>query len=196
MTFKRRGLGDNFLLQTYLYWYYSLWKENIHTNNNWLCCQSQFVLHAEPLGWYIPNVSMLSNSEVPPLSQLRPWWFLWWLRVCCVQSTLTLKWKKIKNFKIDLNNSSNEAIPAFSFLSLNRLPSFRQDMFDESLVWHLLSNGNVLVIERDSHKQSLGGKLIDNIISLVMCVKNNSIIPRSLLKWELKYVWLDIIRQT
>ena len=67
----------------------------------------------------------------------------------------------------------------FYFLSLSRrcLPS----VLRAATVQGLASNGDVLVSRRDSKKSPLSKKLSDDIISLLCCLKNDSVVPRSLL---------------
>ena len=90
--------------------------------------------------------------------------------------------EKFKNLNIDLVAPTSDAILTISSLPLDELLSLRKDLFDEASLKLLCTNGDVLVSRRDSHKQSLSSKLADDIISLVMCIKNISMLPRSLLK--------------
>ena len=89
---------------------------------------------------------------------------------------------KVIQYGIDINAPSSEAIPKLISLPLHVLMSLREDLFAEALSQGLSSEGDALVARRDSRKKPLYIKLADDIVSLLICIKNGSILPRTLLK--------------
>ena len=77
---------------------------------------------------------------------------------------------------------SYEFLLLLVFLPLHTMLSFREDIFKSVLAHGLASSGDTLLSRRDSRKKPLPTRLYNDIISFLICLKNQCPIPRSLLK--------------
>ena len=98
--------------------------------------------------------------------------------LCCSVSTMD----RIHELDIDCNAPTSEYRPFLVSLPLHTLLSVREELFLSAASYGLTADGNVLVSRRDTRKNTLCHKLADDIISLIVCLKNNSTVPRILLK--------------
>lgn len=88
----------------------------------------------------------------------------------------------VRELGVDLNAPASESVATLSTLSLSQLLSLRDELFTEATSLGLTSDGDELVSRRDSKKKPLHVKLTEDISSLLLCLKNESVVPRSLLK--------------
>ncbi len=89
---------------------------------------------------------------------------------------------KVRELGVDLNAPASESLPLLTSLPLHTLLSTREQVFTEICSLGLSGEGDVLVARRDTRLKPLSTKLAEDIISLLLCSKNLSAIPRSLLK--------------
>ena len=92
------------------------------------------------------------------------------------------RWRKSVNSVLIFNAPASESLPILLPLPLQTLLTLREELLRAATVQGLASTGDVLVSRRDSKKSPLSKKLSDDIISLLCCPKNESVVPRSLLK--------------
>ena len=90
--------------------------------------------------------------------------------------------ERIRGLGIDLNALTSEFLPTLVSLPLDDLLSIREELFRSATMGGLAADGDSLVSRRDTRKNPLRHKLADDITSLLYCLKNNSKVPRSLLK--------------
>ena len=90
--------------------------------------------------------------------------------------------ERLRGLGIDLNAPTSEYLPVLVSLSLETQLSIREELFWSAVTSGLTTGGDVLVSRRDTRKNPLRHKLADDITSLLYCLKNNSKVPRSLLK--------------
>ena len=104
---------------------------------------------------------------------------------------------RIQEFGIDYNTPMSEYRPLLASLPLHTLLSIREELFLSAASHGLTADGDALVSRRDTRKNPLCHRLADDIIALIVCLKNNSTVPRLLLKngkWRMDY--LDSSRQS
>ena len=87
----------------------------------------------------------------------------------------------LKSLKIDVDGPSSETLGNLTSLSLDTSLSLREELFKQALTLNLACDNDSLVSRRDSRKKPLGIKLAD-VVTLIGCVKNSQVVPRSLLK--------------
>ena len=86
---------------------------------------------------------------------------------------------RIRGVGIDLNAPTREYLPV---LVSQPLENLRVELFRSASLSGLATDGDALVSRRDTRKSPLRHKLADDITTLLHCLKNNSKVPRSLLK--------------
>ena len=97
-------------------------------------------------------------------------------------SSSSLTMERLREHGIDLNTPTSEYLHVLVSLSLETQLSIREELFKSAATSGLTTGGDVLVSRRDTRKNPLRHKLADDITSLLYCLKNNSKVPRSLLK--------------
>ena len=90
--------------------------------------------------------------------------------------------EQIRELGVDLNAPASEYLPVLVSLPLQDSLSIRDDLFKSASALGLAAEGDVLVSRRDTRKHPLCHKLADDIIFLLHCQKNETHVPRSLLK--------------
>ena len=88
----------------------------------------------------------------------------------------------LKSLKIDVDGPSSETLGNLTSLSLDTSLSLREELFKQALTLNLACDNDSLVSRRDSRKKPLGIKLAEDVVTLIGCVKNSQVVPRSLLK--------------
>ena len=88
----------------------------------------------------------------------------------------------LKSLKIDVDGPSSETLGNLTSLSLDTSLSLREELFKQALTLNLASDNDSLVSRRDSRKKPLGIKLAEDVVTLIGCIKNSQVVPRSLLK--------------
>ena len=88
----------------------------------------------------------------------------------------------IRELGVNPNAPSSESLPILTSLSIPQLLSIRDDLFTENANQGLTCDGDVLVSRKDSRKKPLNSKLAEDIICLLFCIKNESVVPRTMLK--------------
>ena len=82
----------------------------------------------------------------------------------------------------DLSAPTSESLPVLVSLPPHSLLSIREEIFKDALALGLTHEGDTLVSRRGTRLNPLSTKLSEDIISLLICIKNESPVPRSLLK--------------
>ena len=90
--------------------------------------------------------------------------------------------ESVRALGVDINAPASESSTALVAASLSQLLSGRHELFSEATALGLTRDGDELVSSRDSRKTPLNKKLADDVITLLFCIKNKSLVPRSLLK--------------
>ena len=88
----------------------------------------------------------------------------------------------IRELGVNLNAPSSESLPILTSLSISQLLSIRDDLFTETANQGLTYDGDTLVSRKGSGKKPLNLKLAEDIICLLSCIKNESTVPRTVLK--------------
>ena len=88
----------------------------------------------------------------------------------------------IRELGVNPNAPSSESLPILTSLSIPQLLFIRDDLFTENANQGLTCDGDVLVSRKDSRKKPLNSKLAEDIICLLFCIKNESVVPRTMLK--------------
>ena len=88
----------------------------------------------------------------------------------------------LKLLKIDVDGPSSETLGNLTSLSLDTSLSLREELFKQALTLNLACDNDSLVSRRDLRKKPLGIKLAEDVVTLIGCVKNSQVLPRSLLK--------------
>ena len=105
------------------------------------------------------------------------------LSVCLLLAPLfSAKMEKIHELGVDLNSPTSESLPLLISLPLHVLLTLRNEIFTEASSLGLTCEGDVPVSRRDSRLKPLNTKLAEDIISLLICIKNESPVVRTLLK--------------
>ena len=81
----------------------------------------------------------------------------------------------LKSLKIDVDGPSSETLGNLTSLSLDTSLSLREE---QAFTLNLACDNDSL----DSRKKPLGIKLAEDVVTLIGCVKNSQVVPRSLLK--------------
>ena len=104
---------------------------------------------------------------------------------------------RFQDLGIDCNAPTSEYRPVLVSLPLHTLLSVREDLFSSAASHGLAADGDVLVSRRYTRKNPLCHRLADDVISLIVCLKNNSTVPRTLLKnGKRKKDYLETSRQS
>ena len=90
--------------------------------------------------------------------------------------------KRLRSLGVNPNVPRSELVSVLSTQSTNYLLDLKQTFFEELAATHLIREGDELVSRRCSKSKPLPVKLSEDICSLLFCLKNNSHIPRSVLK--------------
>lgn len=90
--------------------------------------------------------------------------------------------ERLRSLGIDPNVPKTELLSLLSNQSTDSLLDLRQSFFEELVAKNLGNEGDELVGRRCTKTKSLSVKLSEDICSLVFCLKNNSHIPRSIVK--------------
>ena len=90
--------------------------------------------------------------------------------------------EKIHELGVDLNSPTSESLPLLISLPLHVLLTLRNEIFTKASSLGLTCEGDVPVSKRDSRLKPLNTKLAEDIISLLICIKNESPVVRTLLK--------------
>ena len=108
------------------------------------------------------------------------------LSVCSLFTSYTscrvAEMDSIHELGVNLNAPSSESLPILTCLSISQLLSIRNDHFTETSNQGLTCDGDALVLRKDSRKKPLNLKLAEDIICLLSCIKNESTVPRTVLK--------------
>ena len=104
--------------------------------------------------------------------------------ISCLLATLlcSIVMDSVQALGVDLNAPASESAATLTTLSLSQLLTIRSDLFSEAANLGLTSEGDELVSRRDTRKNPLNKKFADDVIALMFCLKNESAVPRSLLK--------------
>ena len=84
--------------------------------------------------------------------------------------------------RVNLNAPASESSAILSILPFSQLSSLRNSLFAEAASQGLTSEGDELMSRRDTKKKPLNAKLNDDVTTLLFCPKNESVVPRTLLK--------------
>ena len=104
---------------------------------------------------------------------------------------------RIQELGIDYNAPTSEYRPLLTSLPLHTLLSVREELFLSAVSRGLTADGDALVSRRDTRKNPLCHRLADDVISLIVCLKNNSTVPRLMLKnGKRRKDYLDSSRQS
>ena len=90
--------------------------------------------------------------------------------------------ERLRQLGINQNAPTSEFRPALISQPLDTLLSIRVELFSFATTSGLVTAEDTLVSRRETRLSPLRHKLADDIISLLLCLKNNSRVPRSLLK--------------
>ena len=88
----------------------------------------------------------------------------------------------VHDLGVDINAPASESRAILSAVSISQLMSIRDDLYREATVLDLTTEGDELVSRRSSRKNPLNSRLAEDVIALVFCLKNETNVPRTLLK--------------
>lgn len=89
---------------------------------------------------------------------------------------------RLQELGIDYNAPTSEYLPVLSSFPIHSLLSLREELFQSATSRGQTTEGDILVSRRDTRRTSLSHKLAEDTIALMICLKNNTPVPRSLLK--------------
>ena len=89
---------------------------------------------------------------------------------------------RLQELSIDYNAPTSEYLPVLFSFPVHTLLSLRDELFQFAASRGQTTEGDILVSRRDTRRTSLSLKLAEDAIALTICLKNNTSVPRSLLK--------------
>ena len=106
-----------------------------------------------------------------------------------------VRMESVRVLGVNVNAPASESSAVLASASLSQLLSARNELFSEATSLGDTKDGDELVSRRDSRKNPLNQKLSDDVINLLMCIKNETPVSRSLLKnGKRNKEYLDISR--